>query len=328
MGLRALTGFGALASIIAVAACATPTEAPIETPRMASPTPAMTLLEETAARYVVLRSDIEHIQTNRAENASGMRDAHLRLASFDPNQMAGSWVAYAALVAADTPAFADAIAAATDTQQEREAFLRTLRDNPASVRSLPGANEAMRSIREVAARDATRIHALGERFIDDAYAMQKVGWATQKIPQNGSMRVRSAVDYASSRVVPPYRISSHQFTTGGTIRPNLMAANAWTPAWSADTVPAKAAPRSGTMMTRALVLAARYATGDLQPTHLANYAKSKTSKRCFVNAKLNLDQCIAATRTPYEEAFCLGEHGLNDVSYCVGWVASAGRIKD
>ena len=58
------------------------------------------------------------------------------------------------------------------------------------------------------------------------------------------------------------------------------------------------------------------------------YAKAKKSDRCFVNAKLNLDQCIAATRTPYEEAFCLGEHALNDVSRCVGWVANAGRVKD
>jgi hypothetical protein len=41
-------------------------------------------------------------------------------------------------------------------------------------------------------------------------------------------------------------------------------------------------------------------------------------------ARLTLRQCIAATRAPYEEAFCIGEHALNDVSACLGWVASAG----
>jgi hypothetical protein len=41
-------------------------------------------------------------------------------------------------------------------------------------------------------------------------------------------------------------------------------------------------------------------------------------------AKLTLDQCIAATRAPYEEAFCLGEHALIDIATCTGWVAGAG----
>jgi hypothetical protein len=36
---------------------------------------------------------------------------------------------------------------------------------------------------------------------------------------------------------------------------------------------------------------------------------------------MNLDQCIAATRTPFEEAFCLGQHALNEMSSCVGWPA-------
>jgi hypothetical protein len=39
---------------------------------------------------------------------------------------------------------------------------------------------------------------------------------------------------------------------------------------------------------------------------------------------LTLRQCIAATRAPYEEAFCLGEHALIDTAHCVGWVADDG----
>ncbi|MEZ5929016.1 MAG: hypothetical protein R3C55_11145 [Parvularculaceae bacterium] len=44
-------------------------------------------------------------------------------------------------------------------------------------------------------------------------------------------------------------------------------------------------------------------------------------------ATLTLRQCIAATRTPYEEAFCLGEHALIDTASCVGWVVAPPALK-
>ena len=283
------------------------------------------MLEERAAPYVFLRGDIAQIEGTAMKSAKAMRDAHNRLGSFEPKDMGASWVAYAALVAADTPAFADAIEAKTNKKKKREAFLSALRDNPAGVRDLDGANAAISAIRAVAARDATRINALGDRFIADAYRLQNEGWAKSKIPQSGSQRLKGSQAYAAQRSFPAATRTLHVRTKAGNVRPNLAADPAWTPEWSPTSTPPSEAERTGALMTRALVLAARYVTGDLQPGHMDAYAKSKPSTRCFVNARLNLDQCIAASRTPYEEAFCLGEHALNDVSYCVGWVANAGR---
>jgi hypothetical protein len=202
-----------------------------------------------------------------------------------------------------------------------------LRDNPASVRDLDGADAAIQAIMTTAARDATRINELGDRFIADAYRMQDMGWAKAKIPANGTARVKSAVDYASARQWAHVEVPKVP-TDAGTIRPNLTADAMLSPQWSTNARPPAEAENTGAMMTRALVLGARYAVGDIAPGHVTTYAKAEKSDRCFVNAKLNLDQCIAATRTPYEEAFCLGEHALNDISYCVGWPASAGRVKD
>ena len=286
------------------------------------------MLEERASTYVNLRGDIAHVEGTAMKSAKAMREAHNRLGSFEPKDMAGAWVAYAALVAADTEGFAEAIEAKTRKKKQREAFLQSLRDNPASVRDLDGANAAIDAIRAVAARDATRIHALGDRFIADAYRLQNDGWAKSKIAQSGSQRLNATKAYAAGRTFPPTARTVHIRTKAGNVRPNLLADPAWTPEWSPTSTPPSEAERTGALMTRALVLAARYTTGDLQPGHLDAYAKSKASNRCFVNARLNLDQCIAASRTPYEEAFCLGEHALNDVSYCVGWVANAGRKND
>ena len=286
------------------------------------------MLEEKAAAYVYLRSDIAAVEGTTMKSAKAMREAHNRLGSFEAKDMGAAWVAYAALVAADTPAFAEAIEKKTNKKKARETFLQSLRDNPASVRDLDGANAAIDAIRAVAARDATRINALGDRFIADAYRLQNDGWAKSKIAQSGSQRLNATKAYAAGRTFPPSARSVHIRTKAGNVRPNLLADPVWTPEWSPTSTPPSEAERTGVLMTRVLVLAARYATGDLQPGHLDAYAKSKASSRCFVNARLNLDQCIAASRTPYEEAFCLGEHALNDVSYCVGWVANAGRKND
>ena len=289
---------------------------------------AQALLEDRASAYVHLRADIADIEAISMSSANKMRDAHNRLGSYDPKELGGSWVAYAALVAADTPAFSNAIEEATKKKKARAAFLQRLRDDPASVRELEGADAAIDAIRAVAARDATRINALGDRFIADAYRMQNTGWAKAKIAKDGSTRLRASIDYAAKRTWAPVTVATKQTTKAGNVKPNLGGDAQWSPEWSSTSTPPSEAERTGALMTRALVLAARYAVGDMQPGHVDTYAKAKKSDKCFVNAKLNLDQCIAATRTPYEEAFCLGEHALNDVSRCVGWVANAGRVKE
>jgi hypothetical protein len=45
------------------------------------------------------------------------------------------------------------------------------------------------------------------------------------------------------------------------------------------------------------------------------------SRDCFEMAQLQLYQCMSAARFRYENAFCLGQHGLRDVGTCIGAVA-------
>src|SRR4029078_1889870 len=41
------------------------------------------------------------------------------------------------------------------------------------------------------------------------------------------------------------------------------------------------------------------------------------SHDCFEMAQLQLYQCMSAARFRYENAFCLGQHGLRDVGMCM-----------
>ena len=96
----------------------------------------------------------------------------------------------------------------------------------------------------------------------------------------------------------------------------------WAPSWHDTTTSPSPHPRSTPVMDRVLVLAARYAVNELPEPVVNGYAKSEKSRRCHKNADLNLKACISATRTATEEVFCLGKHGLTEVSNCVGWIAN------
>ena len=114
--------------------------------------------------------------------------------------------------------------------------------------------------------------------------------------------------------------------TNGVLAPALASAREeWSADWGAGADEGRMTEKNAeVVIDRILNLAARYSTNSLNAKVVEVYAQNTKSQRCLSMAKLTLDQCIAATRAPYEEAFCLGEHALNDVATCTGWVAGAG----
>lgn len=284
--------------------------------------PAVPLLEVAAAPYIFLRTDIAHIEQSQMNSAQVTRDAHQRLASHNARKMGQAYVAYLALVAADEPSFAEAIDKETKNKKKRDQFLERLTLNPGSVRDLKGADKALAAMLEVSARDATRISTLGNQMIDDAYTLQSEGWARSKLKTNGMARVKGAKAWGESRAWPELSPRPAIRSKDGNMRPNLTADQNWKRDWSPQMQTPQADDKAATMATKALLMAALYSVDALDQKEMDSYGSDKSTDRCFVNAKLMFDQCIAATRTPYEEAFCIGTHGLNDVSDCVGWPAS------
>ena len=184
--------------------------------------------------------------------------------------------------------------------------------------------KAIERVLSMTLADGARIDALGEAFKSQAYAMQKTNWGKQRIAPSQE-RLNEAANYGRARSAP----AMPQFSRpedGGVMAPALASATEnWGADWGASAGSGRMTEANAqVVMDRVLNLAARYSTGKLNPKIVEVYAKNTKSERCLSMAKLTLDQCIAATRTPYEEAFCLGEHGLKDIATCTGWVAGAG----
>ena len=307
--------------------------------------PPTTALESRAAYYIDFRNDIDRVDAMAPRSAADTREIHNILASHDPDMLSSGWIAYAALIAADNPTFAAAIKEAMQPKKIRQSeknrwsrrknpgavsdappkFLTDLKNNPQSVRNLPGADAAIRDVISMAARDAMRVSQIGDKYIAEAYATQNQGWAKKKI-SDGTSRVQSALDYSYSKSHSPAPVLPASVDQGVRSPGLNNSERSWTPTWSSASANGVASANAGPILDRVLVLAARYAVGELNDPIVNGYAKNSNARRCIHMAKLNFDQCIAATRTPNEEIFCIGKHGLTEVSGCIGSIAGVGGL--
>ncbi len=327
-GPRARRVGGAMAAVAAFGAFAATTGVSAES--LAQPRDSA--LERAAADYVRFREDVAAIEATPFSSAETTREAHRRLSTHNSQSMSSGWVAYAALVAADTPSFRKALEDAVSSKKKgknklsgADAFFADLAADPSYPRKLEGADEAVARVLAMTTQDTARFKTLGEAFKEQAYAMQKTKWGVARIPAS-SARLSDADSYGRARPTATAP-SLASVTEKGVTSPALASVEG---AWGADWGKAAGAgrmsePNAEVIMSRVLNLAARYAVSGVNQKTVSVYAKNDKSDQCLSFAQLTLRQCIAATRAPFEEAFCLGEHALNDVSRCIGWVASVDK---
>jgi hypothetical protein len=287
-------------------------------------------LARRAAGYISFREDVAAVEAIPFNSAQVTREAHRRLSAHQSKALSSGWVAYAALVAADTPAFAESLQGELRTGKSyeglkgKDAFFAKLSQDPTYARRLKGADAAASRVLAMTAADSARVKVLGDAFKTQAYAMQKTTWGKGKIAAP-STRLDEADAYARGR---PEASAPDlpALTEKGVTAPMLAGASeAWGADWGKKASASQSVePDAQVIMDRVLNLAARYAVGGLNEKTVDVYARNDRADQCLSMTTLTLRQCIAATRAPYEEAFCLGEHALNDVARCVSWVAEGG----
>ncbi|MEM8935363.1 MAG: hypothetical protein AAGC77_03040 [Pseudomonadota bacterium] len=286
-------------------------------------------LERAAANYIRFREDVAAIEAMAFDSAEVTREAHRRLGAHNAGEISSGWVAYAALVASDTPEFAASIKKEIKKRRRgknpggQAGLMMNLALDPSYARKLNGAETAIASVLAMTAQDAARVTALGEAFKSQAYAMQKTSWGKARVA-NGQKRLAEVDTFRRSRGAAEAPAFARP-AKGGVVAPSLASANEfWAADWGEQTSASDMSESNAqAVIDRVLNLAARYSTDAMNSKLVEVYARNDKSNRCLSMAKLTLDQCIAATRTPYEEAFCLGEHALNDVASCVSWVNGA-----
>lgn len=302
--------------------------------------PAATPLAATAAYYAAFRRDLAALEAMPVASVEETRAAHEMLATHDPDRLSAGIVAFAALTATENPAYVAGLQEAVDLYG-KEQILEAVAVDPRVASDLPGAEAAAQSVLSLVKSDAARMLRLGERFETRAREIASTSWGKTRL-RNQQSRVDEIAQLARARQVAAPALP--HVLAGGVTAPVLTAA---APEWRASmatadaqeptgaqeaAVPQTEAPRAAPLATadaraqrfvdRVLALATVYAVNGGADAPDERYLGNPRSRQCLISAKLNLDQCIAASSSPYEATYCLGRHGLSEAGGCFDWVAA------
>jgi hypothetical protein len=317
-----------------------PPAAAAPAPEAPAAPPAITVEPIGAAlpAYAAFHTDITGLQGQSVMTPADLDAVLERAAGQNAEALARGWLAYGALTAAQSPAFVQGVRE-TANFYGKEKFLFGLTIDTSYASTLKGYAEAQALILQSARADGRRIEAVGERYKEMGYSLQRQRWGGQVASnQNARLtRLRAAATGALGRqaspdVAPRLVAAVTQYTPGAdasafggalfwdNIRaaPGSVAiANTVSLPQGMEIKPHRERGQAFNIMT---TLAAIYIMDwSKEPSAQVDRLLSHPSaKRCFELVQAQFYQCVSAARFHYENAFCMGEHAIKDVGVCIG----------
>lgn len=258
-------------------AIAAPPPVPVEVPAFD--------MAATAARFNALVGEADRLTTLRTLTPEAVQGALMSTARLSSSGISEGAASYAVLSASAHAPFASSLQTAVNLLG-RDAVLERLKSDPEAFLGLvASSNEAATIASGVMADSLAKMDKATQVLGDAAYSVQKEAWAQREMD-------------------PQLVLAAHR---------------------TASTSPADISPLAASDMrnTRAeipldkrfLVAAAYHILGD-DVTSTKLIAKP-AGKMCMNRVQLNVRQCLAASRYPYEHLFCLARHSFQESSGCV-----------
>ena len=264
---------------------------------------------QSAAVYLTFTRDMATLQGGFA-SPQAVQAALRRGAAYDANQISRGLVAYASILALQSPEFVSGIRQAGAEPVARRQMIDRIVADPAYASTLPGAEAAASLVIGVLEADIVALSTAADSVESDAYNIQYTGdqrhtWGRAS-PDNREGRLQALKDL-SRPVAPPQSETAR-----------LYAASNQGSGLGVTAGRTRRAPYAQSV-TNALAMAALAALGAAGDNARANtdaLQYDRASQDCLASSKLNLFQCMAAARPTYEEMFCLGRHVIRDLSTC------------
>ncbi|MBL4854050.1 MAG: hypothetical protein JKY25_07390 [Robiginitomaculum sp.] len=236
-----------------------------------------------------------------------------------------AFIGYGALIGAQNSQFAEGVIE-TARYQGLDTVVYQLYVDPDYAASLPGAELASGEIQNAWASDVASIGRSAARMKEQSYSLQKQSkW--KKLRTDSRAERLEAVSRAQSVRFNPPTETTRQIAQTGTIREgDLDGPQKRQSFW--QVFGHASPPQTETfsnqykrgMHRKALTLSALEilgATGSDSSEWIENYMTSPRLTQCVNTARLNTEQCIAAGHFKYEDAFCIAEHELKEISDCL-----------
>lgn len=307
----------ALAAAVAaavLASCSTPEPAPAPAPAPPPPPPpppALSLndgVAQAASIYVTFIRDVGTIQAG-FQDAEAVQAAIRRGAAYEPAQLSRGLIAYGSILALQSPEYVAGVRSFANDPAQRQQVINSIIADPAYAATLPGADAAAGLIIATVGQDIAALTAIADAVEQDAYTIQerrdpRRRWATTHIT-NREARLEGAKTLSARPMLPSAEESARLFAAANTGSGLGVAGR-------------QSAPYTPAVVNSLAIaaLAALGAGGDDGRAQTEALTVEADSEFCFSMSKLNLFQCLAASRPSYEDMFCLGRHIMRDLATC------------
>jgi hypothetical protein len=263
--------------------------------------------------------------------SSGAMDASLaRAAQYDAALLARGRLAYAALTAAQSPAFVAGVQLRVRVAG-RAAVLRQLQRDPTYARRRPsGAAEASALVLASIAGDAARLRAASAHYETIGNSIGSAAWNIPLDTTHRDARMLELRALASRAPVLASELAAGVHVAAGAGSP-LQNRDAFggTGFWDALGGRAAAAPQPSqprlrreraAVMDRVLTAAGLFIIGATpsEGARVNALLEDGPAHACLTLQQLEFRQCVSVSHTPDEDAFCLSRHGLGGVADCLG----------
>ena len=275
---------------------------------------------EAAAVYLAFTRDVQAIRGG-FESPEAVQAALRRGASYQPDQLSRGLVAYASIVALQSPEFVAGVRQYATDRAVREKLAADIAADARYASYLPGASEAAGLITATLRADIQALGQAADSVENDAYAIQaaydpRQGWGRTEVADREG-RLASAKTLSTQPMLP----------SATETRRLLDAARLGQGLTTVSGTPSR--PPYSPVVTNALAIAALAALGEggaeARPT-TDRLQGEEVSQRCLAMSKLMLFQCLAASRPSYEDIYCVGRHAIRDLAVCTSGAAMPAAV--
>lgn len=283
------------------------------------------------ADYALFQRDLTVIEERPISEPEDLDAVMDTLASYDGATLNNAFMSYAAFLGAQQTEFVDRVKEVAEYYGVDQ-LVQGMINEPEYVLSFPGARDAAAAVLDVLREDVQSLVRMGDRFKQESYDLQNRGWSNL-IAEDREERLNAIRD--AQRLITPSEdllasvaygapISSAEPAGSGQLRRTAF----WSavdyrpdPAHTAAATAGDDAESLGVMMTLAALRTLN--VSQSRPDLVEHLLNLPTAKSCLDFALLHLRQCVAAAHFKYEDAFCIAEHQLLDISRCLGRTVNA-----
>ena len=272
--------------------------------------------------YAHYQNDVSVLSDAEIASTEMLEAALARVARHDPSAVAGGWIAYEAMAAAQSPAFVRGVQSRVAAAGRAAVIRQLVRDITYARRRPPGDAEATQLIISAVEADTARMDLAAARYEAIGRTADMSGWApaedrtarharlsglrvSETLPDAMRARLHIAAG-AASPLTDPRAFGGRSFWDA------LSARSAQLP------TPRAARERWLGGADRIRTLAGLIVVGATQSesARVEELLTDRDTHFCLSLQQLQLRQCAASANAPNEDALCLARHGLAGPSAC------------